>query len=53
MAAAGMLLIIVGIVLHVVATSRRRRVDREYPYRSRGWVLAKKWPIRQALAALG
>jgi hypothetical protein len=31
MAALGMLLVIVGIVLHVVATSRRRRVDREYP----------------------
>jgi hypothetical protein len=26
-----MLLIIVGIVLHIVATSRRRRIDRELP----------------------
>jgi hypothetical protein len=34
------LLIIVGIVLHVVATSRRRRVDRELP-------------LPQALAAPG
>jgi hypothetical protein len=31
LAALGMLLVIVGIVLHVVATSRRRRVDRELP----------------------
>jgi hypothetical protein len=31
MAALGVLLLIVGLVLHVVATSRRRRVDREYP----------------------
>jgi hypothetical protein len=30
MAALGMLLLILGIVLHVVATSRRRRVDREF-----------------------
>jgi uncharacterized membrane protein len=30
-AAIGMLLIVVGIVLHIVATSRRRRVDRELP----------------------
>jgi FHA domain len=30
-AALGVLLIIVGIVLHIVATSRRRRVDRELP----------------------
>jgi FHA domain len=29
-AALGMLLLILGIVLHVVATSRRRRVDREF-----------------------
>jgi hypothetical protein len=29
MAALGMLLIIVGIVLHIVATSRRKRIDRE------------------------
>jgi pSer/pThr/pTyr-binding forkhead associated (FHA) protein len=27
----GMLLLIVGIVLHIVATSRRKRVEREYP----------------------
>ena len=27
----GVLLIIAGIVLHVVATARRRRVDRELP----------------------
>jgi hypothetical protein len=31
MGALGMLLIIVGIVLHIVATSRRRRIDRELP----------------------
>jgi pSer/pThr/pTyr-binding forkhead associated (FHA) protein len=31
MAALGMLLITVGLVLHIVATSRRRRVDRELP----------------------
>jgi hypothetical protein len=30
-ASLGMLLIIVGIVLHIVATSRRRQVDRELP----------------------
>lgn len=29
--ALGMLLLVVGIVLHIVATSRRRRVDRELP----------------------
>ncbi len=29
--ALGMLLLVVGIVLHIVATSRRRRVDREHP----------------------
>ena len=31
LAALGMLLVIVGIVLHVVATSRRKRVERELP----------------------
>lgn len=31
MATIGMLLLVVGIVLHVVATSRRRRVERELP----------------------
>lgn len=31
LAALGMLLLVVGIVLHIVATSRRRRVDRELP----------------------
>jgi len=31
MSAIGTILIIVGIVLHVVATSRRKRVDREFP----------------------
>lgn len=36
MGALGMLLIIVGIVLHIVATSRRRRIDRELP--------AEPWP---------
>ena len=29
--ALGMMLLIVGIVLHIVATSRRRRADREFP----------------------
>lgn len=38
MGALGMLLIIVGIVLHIVATSRRRRIDRELP--------AGPWPPR-------
>ena len=27
----GQILLIIGIVLHVVATSRRKRVDREFP----------------------
>jgi hypothetical protein len=31
MAAVGSILIVIGIVLHVVATSRRKRVDREHP----------------------
>jgi pSer/pThr/pTyr-binding forkhead associated (FHA) protein len=31
MGAAGTILIVIGIVLHVVATSRRKRVDRELP----------------------
>jgi hypothetical protein len=31
LAALGMMLLVVGIVLHIVATSRRRRVDRELP----------------------
>ena len=31
MAALGVLLIIVGIVLHIVAASRRKRVDRDFP----------------------
>jgi len=31
MAALGMLLIVAGTVLHVVATSRRKRADRELP----------------------
>jgi Inner membrane component of T3SS, cytoplasmic domain len=31
LAALGMLLLVVGIVLHIVATSRRKRVDRELP----------------------
>jgi hypothetical protein len=30
-AAAGMFMLVVGIVLHVIATSRRKRVDREFP----------------------
>jgi pSer/pThr/pTyr-binding forkhead associated (FHA) protein len=30
-AAIGALMLIIGIVLHIVATSRRRRVEREYP----------------------
>jgi len=29
--AVGMMLLIVGIILHIVATSRRRRVEREFP----------------------
>jgi pSer/pThr/pTyr-binding forkhead associated (FHA) protein len=29
--AVGMMLLIIGIVLHIVATSRRRRADREFP----------------------
>ena len=37
LASAGMLLLIVGIVLHIVATSRRRRVERELP-------LPMPWP---------
>ena len=35
--AVGMLMLIIGIVLHVVATSRRKRVDREMP-------LPDSWP---------
>jgi hypothetical protein len=31
LAALGMLLLVVGIVLHIVATSRRKRVERELP----------------------
>jgi hypothetical protein len=31
MAAVGMLLLVTGIVLHIVATSRRRRVERDFP----------------------
>jgi pSer/pThr/pTyr-binding forkhead associated (FHA) protein len=30
-AAAGQIVLIIGVVLHVVATSRRKRVDREFP----------------------
>jgi hypothetical protein len=30
-AAIGAVMLVIGIVLHIVATSRRRRVDREYP----------------------
>lgn len=42
LAAAGMLLIVVGIVLHVVATSRRKRVERELPaYPS--WPVPGQW----------
>ena len=37
MGALGMLLIIVGIVLHIVATSRRRRVERELPLPPPPW----------------
>jgi pSer/pThr/pTyr-binding forkhead associated (FHA) protein len=37
MCAAGNILMIVGVVLHVVATSRRKRVDRELPPRSRAY----------------
>ena len=37
LASAGVLLLIVGIVLHIVATSRRRRVERELP-------LPMPWP---------
>lgn len=41
LAAVGALMLIVGIVLHVVATSRRKRVDREYsvqpPWRAPVW----------------
>ena len=31
LSAAGMILLMVGIVLHIVATSRRRRADRDFP----------------------
>ena len=31
MAAVGSLMLVIGIVLHIVATSRRRRVERDYP----------------------
>jgi pSer/pThr/pTyr-binding forkhead associated (FHA) protein len=37
MAAIGALMLVIGIVLHIVATSRRRRVEREYP-------LPAPWP---------
>jgi len=41
LAAGGTLMLVVGIVLHVVATSRRKRVDREYsvqpPWRAPVW----------------
>jgi len=37
LAAIGSLMLIVGIVLHIVATSRRRRVERDYP-------LPMPWP---------
>ena len=30
-AAIGALMLVIGIVLHIVATSRRKRVDRDYP----------------------
>jgi hypothetical protein len=33
LAAVGMLLLIIGIVLHIVATSRRKRVNRDFPPR--------------------
>ncbi|HEY2308140.1 MAG TPA: FHA domain-containing protein, partial [Streptosporangiaceae bacterium] len=36
-AAAGSLMLVIGIVLHIVATSRRRRVERDYP-------LPMPWP---------
>ena len=31
LAAIGMLLLVIGIVLHIVATARRRRIDRDLP----------------------
>jgi len=37
MAAVGSLMLVIGIVLHIVATSRRRRVERDYP-------LPMPWP---------
>jgi len=37
MGAVGALMLVIGIVLHIVATSRRRRVEREYP-------LPMPWP---------
>ena len=37
LAAIGSLMLIIGIVLHIVATSRRRRVERDYP-------LPMPWP---------
>lgn len=40
MAGAGQILMIIGIVLHVVATSRRKRVDREFPLPFPGGQLA-------------
>jgi hypothetical protein len=42
-AAVGMVLIVVGIVLHVVATSRRRRVDRELPLAYPAWPAPGQW----------
>ena len=42
-AAVGMLLVVVGIVLHIVATSRRRRVDREQPVPYPMWQRPGQW----------
>lgn len=37
LAAAGTVLLVIGIILHVVATSRRRRVEREWPLQPPSW----------------
>ena len=37
MGAVGSLMLVIGIVLHIVATSRRRRVERDYP-------MPMQWP---------
>lgn len=36
-AAAGTVLLVIGIILHIVATSRRKRVEREWPLQPPSW----------------